>query len=369
MKSMTPLTLAAACGLAFTQIASADLSAGMASGNPEMKSIGAITFGPEGILFAADPKGASVVAISTGDVTPRQGKAPIAIANINDAVAAVLGTSADAITIEDLAVNPASHRPYLSVSRGKGPDAQPVVLRVGDDGKLALLDTAAVKFSRVDLSDAPEDKIVGEGRRQKNNRLESITDLAYLDDKLVIAGLSNEEFASSLRSVDFPFSKKIQRTTVEIYHGAHGAFETRSPIRTFLPMEIEGEVNLVASYTCTPLVRFPVKRLEPGSHIKGTTVAELGNHNRPLDMIQYEKGGKQYLLVANSARGIMKIDTDGIGTIDSITERVEGTKGLGYETIDTWSEVVQLDRLNDQEAVIVCASPNGGAQLVQVTLP
>lgn len=369
LKTLTVLTIAAYLGLAAVPSAFADPTAGMKSGNPELKSIGPITFGPDGILFAADPKGASVVAISTDDVAPRKGDSPIAIDKIQDAAAAILGTSADQITIEDLAVNPASRRPYLSVSRGKGPDAEPVVLRVGDDGKLALFDTADVKFSKAGLTDAPEDKVVGEGRRRKNARLESITDLAYLDGKLVIAGLSNEEFASSLRSVEFPFSETIGRTTVEIYHGAHGKFETRSPIRTFIPMDIEGEVNLIASYTCTPLVRFPVKRLEPGAHIKGTTIAELGNRNRPLDMIQYEKEGKQYILMANSARGIMKIDTEGIGEAEGIEERVAGTKGVGYETIEDWSGVVQMDRLDDRHAIIVCDSDGGAAQLKQVALP
>ena len=159
------------------------------------------------------------------------------------------------------------------------------------------------------------------------------------------------------------------RTTVEIYHGAHGKFETRSPIRTFIPMDIEGEVNLVASYTCTPLVRFPVKRLEPGSHIKGTTVAELGNRNRPLDMIQYEKDGKHYILMANSARGIMKIDTRDIGAIEGITEKVSGTRGLGYETIEDWIGVIQLDRLDEKHAIIVSTSEAGAGQLKQVPLP
>ena len=101
MKSKCLLILAAAacCLVALSQSAFADLSAGMKSGNPEMKSIGAITFGPEGILFAADPRGASVVAISTGDITPRKGDAPISIDEIQDVVAAVLGTSSDNIRI------------------------------------------------------------------------------------------------------------------------------------------------------------------------------------------------------------------------------------------------------------------------------
>jgi hypothetical protein len=36
----------------------------------------------------------------------------------------------------------------------------------------------------------------------------------------------------------------------------------------------------------------------------GTTIAELGNRNRPTDMIVYRKGGKDYLLIANTSRGV-----------------------------------------------------------------
>tara|TARA_R110002096_G_scaffold39182_15_gene107434 strand:+ start:3725 stop:4837 length:1113 start_codon:yes stop_codon:yes gene_type:complete len=355
--------------LAASQISRADLSAGMTTGDPGLKSVGSIAFGPEGVLFIADPKGASLVAISTGDVKPAAGGDEISISNIIGEVAAVLGTSADAVIIEDLAVNPFSNRPYLSVSRGTGPDAMPAILCIDNSGGLHLFDLAEVKYSKVSLKDAPADEVSGEGRRKTNSRLESITDIAYLDGKVIIAGLSNEEFASSLRSVEFPFSDKVQRTTVEIFHGAHGKYETRSPIRTFIPLDIQGEVNVIASYTCTPLVRFPVARLEPGSHIKGTTVAELGNRNRPLDMIEYEKGGKQYILIANSARGIMKMDTDGIGSIDAITEKVSGTKGLDYETIDDWNGVVQLALLDEDHAVIIGESSDGGVQLQQVDLP
>ena len=35
----------------------------------------------------------------------------------------------------------------------------------------ALFDLAEAKFSRVDLTDAPEDKVVGEGCRRKKSRM------------------------------------------------------------------------------------------------------------------------------------------------------------------------------------------------------
>ena len=61
--------------------------------------------------------------------------------------------------------------------------------------------------------------------------MESITDMAFVDGKLFVAGLSNEEFASKLRVRAIPVrGGRCADTSVEIYHGNHGQFETRSPV-------------------------------------------------------------------------------------------------------------------------------------------
>ncbi len=82
---------------------------------------------------------------------------------------------------------------------------------------------------------------------------------------------------------------------------------------TFIPYTINNKRHVIASYTCTPLVRFPLESLT-GSKVVGTTIAELGNRNRPLDMILYTKGGREFLLMSNNSRGVMKIPTEGFGT-------------------------------------------------------
>lgn len=343
----------------------AGLKDGMKAGTPDLQSIGALAFGPEGILFAADPKGAAVFAIDLSNVPAAQELARIE--KLDEKIAGALGTSADGILIEDLAVNPDSHVIYVSVSRGRGPDAKPALIQVAD-GRIEALALDGVKFSRAGLQNAPEDKEVGEGRRRQNLRTSSITDMAWIDGKLAVAGLSNEEFASTLRVLDFPFDGKEAAASVEIFHGAHGKLETHSPIRTLMPLEIGGEANIVASYTCTPLVTIPVKKIQPKAHILGNTVAELGNRNQPLDMIEYEKDGKQFILMANSARGIMKIDTSGIGDIKSIDERVSGTAGIAYDTIEAWEGVTQLAKLNATQAVVI-QKDDAGQHLAPVALP
>jgi len=327
----------------------ADLKDGMKEGSPDLKSIGALAFGPEGILFAADAKGAAVFAIATDD---GKGKKASKVTELNQKIAATLGTEVANIKIEDLAVNPGSGATYVSVSRGRGPDAKPALFKV-TDGKVELVSLDKVNFSKAELAGAPEDKEVGEGRRRQNKRTSSITDMAWADGKVAVAGLSNEKFASTLRVLDFPFSGKAASSSVEIYHGAHGKLETRSPIRTLLPIEIDGEPSIVASYTCTPLVRISLKQIQPKAHIKGDTIAELGNRNEPLDMIEYEKGGKQFILMANSARGIMKIGTEDLGTKELINTKISGKAGVAYDSIEGWENITQLAKLNDNQAAII----------------
>jgi len=188
---------------------------------------------------------------------------------------------------------------------------------------------------------------------------------------VLIAGLSNEEFASTLRAIPFPFKTVANGTSVEIYHGAHGKFETRSPVRTFVAFKVGNEPSLLAAYTCTPLVQFPISELKPGAKIKGKTIAELGNRNRPLDMIVYQKDGKDYILMANSSRGIMKISTDKIENAEKIEAPVGGggTKGQTYETIAAWTGVDHLDKLDAQNALVVRRGEGNSLNLESLALP
>ena len=347
------------------------LTADMKEGKPAFQSMGPLGFGPEGILFVADTKGAAIFAIATGDTKPASGGKLLKVEGINQKIAALLGTAADQVLIEDMVVNPISRNAYLAVSRGRGPDAVPVLVRVTADSQPEVVMLDKVKFSRAELPDAPVDGVVTQGNRQSNPRRESITDIGFLDDRVLIAGLSNEEFSSTLRAIPFPFKTVINGTSAEIYHGAHGRFETRSPVRTFVPFTVAKQPHLLAAYTCTPLVQFPIDALKPGAKIMGKTVAELGNRNRPLDMIVYQKGGRDYLLLANSSRGIMKISTDQIEGVEKIEAPVPdgNKKGLPYETVESWTGIDQLDRLDSQYALVVRRAEGGSLNLESLPLP
>jgi hypothetical protein len=336
---------------------------GMKEGNPTFKSIGPLAFGPEGILFVADTRSAAITAIDTGDTKAASGAKALKVEGINQKIAALLGTSADEILINDMVINPISRQAYLAVSRGRSAEAVPVLLRVKTDGQLEVVGLDKVKFSRGELPNAPAETA--------RSRQESITDIAFLEDRVLIAGMSNEEFASTFRAIPFPFKTVANGTSVEIYHGAHGALETRSPVRTFVPFKVGNEPSLLAAYTCTPLVQLPIKDLKPGAKVKGKTIAELGNRNKPLDMIVYQKEGKDYLLLANSSRGVMKISTDNIENMESITAPVTGggKKGLPYETIGSWTGVEQLDRLDNQHAAVLRRGEGSTLNLESLPLP
>ena len=369
MKKSSPLAAFSLLALGLlAPRAPAALTDGMKDGNPELKSMSQLTFGPEGILFVADTKAAAIVAIATGDTKPSPGSAAIKALAINQTIAALVGTKAEDILIEDLAVNPLSRQAYLAVSRGRGPEAVSLLVRIKADGQPELVSLDKVKFSRASLPDAPADGSVGEGKRARNPRHESITDIAFAEGRVLVAGISNEEFSSTLRAIPFPFSTVDKGTVVENYHGAHGKFETRAPVRTFVPYKVGGESHLLAAYTCTPLVQFALNDLKPGAKITGKTIAEFGNGNRPLDIIVYQKDGKDFLLMANSSRGVIKVAAEQISGASSITAKVADTQGLKFEKLD-WAGITQLDRLDGKFAVVVRTGANKLLDLETLALP
>jgi hypothetical protein len=343
----------------------AGLSDSLKQGTPDLKSAGPLAFGPEGILFVGDSQGAAIFAIDTGDHSPAPA-GPFKVPGIDEKIASLLGTDAKQILLNGLAVNPASGNAYLSVARGKGPDASAVLVRVDRQGKIEELPLKDVKYAKATLSNAPGPEAKDKGGNLR--RRESITGLAYVDGRVIVAGLSNEEFASKLRTIPFPFKTADRGTSVEIYHGSHGRLETASPVRTLTTYDIKGETNILAAYTCTPLVKFPVSDLKPGQKVRGTTVAELGNRNVPLDMIVYQKDGKDYVLMANNSRGVMKISTDNIDKIEGITSRISDKAGLHYETIKDLQGVLHLAKLDKDQALLLVRA-NGSLNLESTALP
>ena len=335
----------------------------MNGGKVDLKSAGAMAFGPDGILFVGDSMGGTVVAIDTQDTKAQSGPVTVDVKNINDKVAALLGTAADQILINDVKVNPLSKSVYLSVARGRGPDGVAVIVKMDASGKLTALPLDNMQHSSVNLPNPPASAPGGRG----NPRMDTITDMSFIKGNLIVAGLSNEEFASDLRSIPWPFQSADKGANIEMYHGSHGRYETQSPVRTFIPYTIEGQDYILAAYTCTPLVKIPVSSLKAGAKVQGTTIAELGAGNKPLDMVAYKKAGHDYILLANSNRGVMKLSADQLENYKPITAQTEIT-GVPYQTIADLKGVQHLVKVDDATALIL-SNGSGTLDLKTIALP
>jgi hypothetical protein len=139
-------------------------------------------------------------------------------------------------------------------------------------------------------------------------------------------------------------------------------------VRTFVPYSIQGQDYVLAAYTCTPLVKIPVSDLKPGAKVKGVTIADLGSGNQPLDMVPYKKAGHDYILVANSSFGVVKLKADNLETYKSIdSPTVTDVAGVPYDSISGLKNVRHLAQLDSGNAVILTGQP--GANIQTIALP
>ncbi len=336
-------------------------NADFVTGKPDIKSMSTLTFNSEGVLFVGDSRGAAVYAIDLDDKVKNDTREAVGLKDVEGQIAAMLGTTADAILVHDMAVNPISKNIYLAISRASGRkdwdnkftlpndlgDAS-ILMKISPTGEIDEVALESVKYSKAALSNPVDESKTHMWKKGLSLRVDTITDIVFSDGKLFVAGLSNEEFASTMWQLSYPFEEKSSRSTVEIFHGAHGKYETHAPIRTFLPYKLKDEMHLLAAYLCTPLVTIPVSDLKDGQHIKGKTVAEFGSGNYPLDMVVYQKKGKEYILLTNSNLPFMIIDPDDVANYEGeITEEVEGyVAGVDY-AIRSGSDVEQFALFND----------------------
>src|SRR4030095_12221673 len=179
----------------FAAVAGAqDITASLKAGKAELQSAGVMVFGENGVLFVADNLGAPIYALDTQDRTPSTASS-MNVTGLRDKIAGLLGTTPDQVLVSDVVVNPISRNAYVSAARGLGPTAAAVIVKVTPAGQLSTLSLDNVKHSKVAL---PNPGNVGTGRA--NARAQSITDMGIADGRLFVAGLSNEEFSSTLRS-------------------------------------------------------------------------------------------------------------------------------------------------------------------------
>jgi len=334
-----------------------------------------LTFGPDNILFIGDSKSATIHAVKT-TAQELQNPIPFNLTDFDLALAEKLEIDARDLIVSDMKVHPVSQEVYLAVKKGHAPDAPSMVAIVSPtNGDIRFLDVSESNSSKVSLAD-PASAELKFWRDIPASTL-TITDLDYYEGYLYVAGLSNAEFASTLRKIPYPFNEEQEATkSIEIYHAVHTQMETRAPIRTMTIADVGGKPMLIASYTCTPLVTIPLEEIGSGNSIKGKTIAELGYGNTPIDMITYmsqEQDGSfdQKLLVTHKHRSGSLISmkdiakaANGDGMAGMRADMPTGTEGM---TI-TYSPTASILHIDNQNQMMVTAlkrnMETGGLNLV-----
>jgi hypothetical protein len=322
----------------------------------QLQSIGVMTFGSDGTLYVADSRAGAVYAINLGDAERDTSGTGITIKGVDGQIGSLLGVAKDDIRIHDMVANPLSQTVYFSVTKGRGESAVPMLVRLTKrDKQFSVVSLDMIRHARLELPDAAsrDTTMPWEGFP----RSFTMTHLAVGSGELYVAGLSNEEFKSTLRRVKLPFGQGAVTTRVEIFHTSHNRFETASPIESLLPVTLSGRSLVLASYTCSPLVVFDREALSGSGVVRGKTVAELGGGNRPFDMIAYRspKDGKQYMMIANSHRTLMRFNLADIAAAPGMTTAVTQAYqpgGVSYLPVASYG-VLELDNYNAHNVIVL----------------
>ena len=298
----------------------------------DIKSISRLAAGPGNVLFVADWKAARVHAITLPDAAQKPPGTAFNILDLESLLSKQVGGAR--VTVEDMVARPGTAEVYIGVSYGAA--KTPALIMVTSDRKARRIDLGAAKSTSTALRDAPTTHY--EFWRETPERSFTVTDMKWRDGELFIAGLSNQEFASTLRRVKYPFGSQQSITSVEIYHTGHNLIETRAPIRALSFATLNGKPYLVAAYTCTPIVTIPLDDLKDGAHIRGKTIAELGYGNTPASMISYTKTGQNgpedFLLLLNFNLG---------ASVIPVSQVEAASAGSGIDKAVPFGEIAGLD--------------------------
>jgi hypothetical protein len=361
---MTRLASALLLLLAAAPLRAAPPAGLFAAGRPEIRSMSALSFGPDGVLFVGDGKGGAVFALDLGARERRTVEKPEPVTDVEGRLAALLGATPADVMIHDMAVDPLAKDVYLAVSRGRAAWNQQwllpndvadatVLVKITPAGAPSLVDLAAVRHARVDLPN-PVDPAKTVPWKKVSLRADTITDMVFAEGVLYVAGLSNEEFASTLWTVKYPFAGAVAATTVENYHGAHGKYETEAPVRTFVPYPLKGKAHLLAAYLCTPLVTIPVADIQDKKHVRGRTVGEFGSGNYPLDMVLVRNDGRDKIVIANSNLPLLVVDTRDIESFPAAIDSHVETYTAGVRFISrSGTGIQQMDALGDTHVLFL----------------
>ena len=338
-------------------------SAATSGTGPTLQFMGPLTFGPDDTLFAADAQDVSIYALKLGKAL--QGSAPGTknVANIDRQLAALAGTDAANITITDMKVSPTSHNTFISVMRGQGAAAKPMLVRVDGAGNLDVVPLDKLSYTKLKL-DSPDkitslkigqrglrvpNYLTGEaGRRDGPVRHQTVTDMAFVDGRLTSPASRNEEFASRLRSI--LSVRTADKGTGSGSHTARTASSKRAHRSTrscrirSTARRTDRVVSLHAGQDRLPR---SARRRHPRRTIAGVRQREPpAGHDRV-------EGRTGLILMSNSRRGVMKVSTAGFAS----ARRSQANEREGIDDQARGDSVAQgveqLDLLNATHALLL----------------
>lgn len=293
------------------------------------ESVNVIKFGDANTLFVGDSKSVTLYAYT---ITPNNNVEAQKAYNIHDLssrIATFAKVGVMDFIVRDMAINPTSKEAFIAIDlkTKKGYESQ--ILIVNQAGNITKFDLDKTKHTEIKLTDAPTNDVTFWDKT--SIRSLTFTDIDFYKGKVYVSGMSNAEFSSALRVVDYPFNSKVSTSSVEIFHAVHGQNETRAPIQTLQFVTLNNEDYILAAYTCTPLVLIPVKDLKDKAHIVGKTIAEMGYGNTPVDIIKFQSEGfdkKPYegIILANRNRTAQFVNINDIAK--SATENNIGYAGM-----------------------------------------
>ena len=334
-------------------------------GGLKFNGAGVLHASSHGLLLIAEA-GGSLVAIDTEDTGKFTPVKPMA--NLGAKVAGAIGATPDKITINDLKANPETGTLYISVRRS---DGITTILTLGSSGKLDTLNTDKLNWVRIKLSE-----------KLKISRISAI---GLHDGRVLAAGQSNDAFRSKIFSIPTPIAHGSTAAvfSTDTYHVAHGRWETKAPIQSFIMTQEAGKPYMVGSFACTPIAKFPLGNLKSGGKVKGTSVLELGSGNRPLDMFTYKSGGKQWLVTHTmrfhkpfaytpskywaariDMRHIAASEEDKTNKQAHRRDKSQTKDPKGVEVVKELHGAIQVDAYGKQGAVLL--SESGNLEIVQL---
>ncbi|MEN0086933.1 MAG: hypothetical protein AAF737_00685 [Pseudomonadota bacterium] len=316
------------CATAFATAAFAQ------NGQIDLKFAGALEFSQTGTLFVGDNYNGAIYALDMTDGSAPAQVTPINIGDIDVKIADTLGVPKSALAINDMAVHPVTAEIYISVSRIGNFESAPAIMKVSQDASISMVDLSAISFEKQALDHYPDQETTFRPRGLGNNpplvrdvakgdvKLSSlaIMDMEFHDGELFVAGVAFDNFLSTLRRMSYPFDGAQSAANVEMYHISHDQFETRAPIRAMSIQEVDGKTQLVAAYTCSPIVLIDLDEIVDGAKISARTLMDYGN-GQPLDMVSYSIQGEQMLFLTSNSRSPHVIP------VSSLNDATTYTKG------------------------------------------